>query len=432
METISVTTTEYEEQAFEQAVEENYRWNFMVNVLDATFFWFGVSFASGVTILPLYISYLTDNPVLIGLVPAIGQAGWLLPQLFTANYVERLPLKKPVVVRIGLVTERLPLLFMSLSALWLAAERPGMATVALLATHIWFVFGAGLIATAWQDMIAKVIPVDRRGRFYGIANFCGNGMGALGATGSALILERYPFPQNFALCFLLAFIFVFVSWLFIALTREPPLQSRKPRVSQWEYLRRLPAVLRSDANFSRFLLARVISSLGGMGIGFVSVYAIRHWGLPDGQVGVFTAVMLAAQTVCNLVFGFLADRHGHKLGLELAMMSGALAMAVAWLAPSPGWLYLTFAGIGATTAGFIISGMMIVFEFTGAEDRPTYIGLANTIGGAFSGIAPLLGGWIAGHWDYPLLFGIAFGLSFTGWAVLHWMVQEPRLARKRA
>ncbi len=431
MDTVTTTAT-YDEHSFERAIEKNYRWNFVVNVLDSTLFWFGLSFASGVTILPLYVSHLTDNPMLIGLVPAIGQAGWLLPQLFTANYVERLPCKKPMAVRIGLFSERLPVLFMALTTLWLAAERPTLALVAFFVTYAWFAFGAGLIATAWQDMIAKVIPVRRRGGFFGLANSAGTGMGVLGASGAALVLERYPFPQNFGWCFLVAFAFVLTSWFFLALTREPPLHSRKPRISQQEFWRHLPAILRADANFSRFLLVRITSGLGGMGVGFVAVYGIQNWGLPDSQVGVFTAVLLAAQTVFNLGFGLLADRFGHKLGLELATLSSALAMAAALLAPSPTWLYVSFAGIGATSAGFMISGLMIVFEFTGAEDRPTYIGLANTISGTFSGISPLLGGWIARHWGYQPLFAVALGLVLTASALLHWGVQEPRQAVERA
>ena len=90
-------------------VERNYRWNFAVNLLDGAFFWFGASFASSTTILPLFISKLTSDPLPIGLLAVIAQAAWFLPQLFTANLIERLARKKPVVVNLGLFLERLPL-----------------------------------------------------------------------------------------------------------------------------------------------------------------------------------------------------------------------------------------------------------------------------------------------------------------------------------
>ncbi|MCA9983586.1 MAG: hypothetical protein KDE59_04805, partial [Anaerolineales bacterium] len=36
-------------------VVANYRWNFSVNVADGAFFWFGASFISSTTIVPLFV-----------------------------------------------------------------------------------------------------------------------------------------------------------------------------------------------------------------------------------------------------------------------------------------------------------------------------------------------------------------------------------------
>ena len=43
------------------------------------------------------------------LLAVIAQSAWFLPQLFTANAVERLSRKKPVVVNLGLFLERMPI-----------------------------------------------------------------------------------------------------------------------------------------------------------------------------------------------------------------------------------------------------------------------------------------------------------------------------------
>ena len=45
-----------------------------------------------------------------------------------------------------------------------------------------------------------------------------------------------------------------------------------------------------------------------------------------------------------------------------------------------------------------------MYEFTEAENRPTYIGLANTIPGVAGALAPLIGGWLAGAVSYPGMF----------------------------
>ena len=78
----------------EQEIEKNYKHNFIVNIVDGTAFWFGASFFAYRTIFPVFIANLTDSEFAIAILSTIIATGWLLPQLFTANWVQRLPLKK--------------------------------------------------------------------------------------------------------------------------------------------------------------------------------------------------------------------------------------------------------------------------------------------------------------------------------------------------
>ena len=421
-------TASFDERAFDAEIERHYRWNFVVNTLDITCFWFGLSFVSASTILPLYVNHLTDSRLLIGLVATIAQSGWFLPQLFTAHYVERLPRKKPIVVNLGLFSERIPLIVMAASAFLFAGSHPPLALALFFLAFVWHTVGAGLVAIAWQDMIAKIIPLDRRGRFFGIASFSGTGLGTLGAALAVLLLDRFDFPHNFALCFLLGFASILASWGFLSLSREPPLPSNKEPTSPGEYWRHLPPILQVDRNFRGFLLNRILTGLGRMGLGFVAVYAVGRWHLPDSQAGLYTALTLVTQTVLNLLFGFMADRYGHKVVLELGAAAGALAMLTAWVAPSPVWFYLAFVGLGASSAAEVLSGILIVFEFARPDDRPTYIGLVNTTLGLFSGLSPLIGGWMASRMGYAPLFATAFVLIIMAFVILRWAVREPRWA----
>lgn len=415
-----------EETAYRAEVEKHFRWNFAVNVLDGAFFWLGINFAAPSTIMPLYVSHLTDNRVLIGLISAITGAGWYLPQLLTANYVEQMPVKKRLVVNVGLFSERLPFLVMALSVFLFARRSANWALLFFFLTLVWHTVGAGVVAISWQDMVAKVIPVNYRGRLLGLANFIGSATGLLGAALAAAVLARFPFPINFGICVSLTFAFLMASWFALALTREPPLHSRKPAVSLREYGRRLPAVLRNDRNFLMYLLSRVMAVFGKAGVGFVTVYAVQRWHLTDSQAGLYTTVLLAGQTAANLISGVVADRRGHKLVLESGLALLVLAMLVAVLAPAPVWMCAVFAALGALNATDLMSAIVLPMEFSSPDERPTYIGLANTIPGLFAAIAPLLGGWFAARTSYSALFLVAGMLSLLAWAILHWMVKEPR------
>jgi len=91
----------------EQHHRKHLRYNITVNVLDGSFFGFALGFASYVTVIPLFLSQLTDSAILIGLIPALHSFGWQFPQLFTANWVSRLRRFKPAVLFFT-IQERLP------------------------------------------------------------------------------------------------------------------------------------------------------------------------------------------------------------------------------------------------------------------------------------------------------------------------------------
>ena len=405
-------------------VEQNYRWNFSVNLLDGTSFWFGLSFFSAATIIPLFISQLTDSKFAIGLVAMIAQGAWFLPQLFTANAVERLARKKPVVVNLGFFLERFPVWLTALAAL-LAFWSPIGALLLFIFAYAWHGLGAGVIATAWQDMIARCFPVARRGRFMGVTMFLGAGSGMVAASLSAWFLEAFPFPLNFVYTFSLAALFITISWFFLALTREPVQPSTIPRQSSRQYWRALPDIVRQDENYRRFLMGRLLMAMGGMGIGFITVTAVKQWQVSNSTVGLYTLALLLGQTIGNLFFGLLADRSGHKLSLELSALAGMGAFLIAWLAPAANWYFAAFVLLGISTGSILVSGILVVMEFCAPEKRPTYVGLTNTGVGIVSMLAPLLGAVLAiqsEDWLFALC-ALFFLLSFI---VLRWRVQEPR------
>lgn len=405
-------------------VEHNYRWNFAVNLLDGAFFWFGASFMSASTILPLFVSKLTPSPLAIGLLAVLSQASWFLPQLFTANTVERLARKKAVVVNLGLFLERLPVWGLVLAAI-IAADSPALALAIFFICFAWHGLGAGSLGTAWQDLIARMFPVERRGRFLGLTNFVGAGTGAIGAVASTWLLQNLSYPTNFTVLFLIAATAILISWGWLALAREPVQKGAASATSIREYLAGLPDLLRRDHNFRRFLMARGLMALAGMGSGFVTVSALKRWQVPDSTAGLYTIAFLAGQTLGYIVFGFLSDRRGHKLALELAILASTIGFALTWLAPIPEWYFAAFALFGIGSSAVVGSAMLVVMEFCEPERRPTYIGITSTSIGVIGIVAPLIGAGLASM-SYDALFAVCVAIDVVALAMMHWRVQDPR------
>jgi MFS family permease len=408
-------------------VDRNYRWNFTVNLLEAAAFVPGAAFMSSAAVLPLFVSKLTQGPLALGLLAMIAQSAWFLPQLFTANAVERLARKKPVVVNLGFFLERLPVWLMPFGAL-VALQSPVLALVIVLGAYAWHGLGAGAVGPAWQDMIARCFPVHRRGRFLGTAMFAGTAAGAVASLASAWLLRSYSFPTNFVYSFGCAAFLITVSWAFIALTREPVQPGRTVHQSTRQHLASLPDLLRGDVNFRRFLLTRSLMALGSMGYGFLTVAAVQRWSVADSVAGLFTGAYLVGETCGNLAFGFLADRHGHKRSLELGTLAAALGYGLALLAPAPDWYFAVFVLLGVVHAAVVVPGILVVMEFAAPDRRPPYVGITNTGVGLVSIVAPLLGAALASI-SYGWLFGVACVINLAALALFHWWVREPRHVR---
>ncbi len=414
------------EVALPHQAEKNLRWNFSVNLVDIIFITLGLSIVSRDTVMPLLVSQLTDSKIAVGLIPAIFSLGFYLPQLLTANFTEGLRYKKPFVMWIGGLCERIPYALIGGAVLLFAVDMPLAALVVVLLGLGASAFGAGIATPAWFDMIAKVIPVSRRGIWSGSGHSVGAMLGIVGALFAGQILERYAFPLNFAILFAIASTALAISWGGLALNREPPSEIAAERVPIRRYLRRLPAVLRNNRNYTRFLVGRTTIQLGTMANGFFLLYGIERFGVSGATVGTLTAVLVATQAVMNLVWGVVGDRWGHKVVLAGAALGMALASILALFATSWIWLIPIFILVGVYTAADMVSALNIILEFCSPHERPTYIGLTNTLLAPVVTLAPLIGGWLATWGGYPTLFVTALAVALVGWFLLSFWVQEPR------
>ena len=411
---------------YAEEIRRNFKFNFTVGLLDVSTFMFGYSFMSPAAVMPIYITHFTKDPLVISLISVITTAGFLVPQIFTSNVVERAPLKKYFPFKLGFFLERVPVTLLAPSVLLLATRSPSLALFVFFLLIAWQNIGAGSTMVGWQDMIAKIIPVQSRGKFFGLSNFLGNFTGILGASVVSWLLLRFDFPNGFAISFGIASLFILISWVFLGLSREPRDLTSKPVVSHKDYFKSLPATIRGNPNFKRYLWTQIVAAFGMMASGLLLVYVIDRWAVSDGQAATYNIALLLGQSAANLLLGFLADRKGHKMVMEIGISANILVLVLALLAPSPVWFYGVFALRGMTQSASFISGLSLPLEFSDAENRPTFIGLANTIPGIAGTVAPLLAGGLAKTLGYPVLFTVCAVLAIAAFGMMKWLVKDPR------
>lgn len=403
----------------------NLKHNYTANIGDGAFFGFGVGFASYTTVIPLFISTLTSSATLIGLIPAIHNMGWQLPQLLIANRISKMERMKPFVMFMT-INERIPIFGLGILALLLSRMSTTAAVIISFILLIWQGLGAGFTANAWQIMISKVIPGNILATFFGTQSAGANLLASLGAFVAGLILVAIKPPFDFATCFLITTALYTLSWFFLNMTREKPSVVKSETITTRPLWHDIKLILKNDQSFRNFLISRFFSQFGMMATAFYSVYAVKVLGMNSIQIGIMTSILLITQVVANPLLGRLSDKWSRKWVLVIGSLSSAVSALLALVIKDSNLFAIPFILFGIAATAFWTIGITISLEFGEEIQRPTYVGMANTLISPATILAPLIGGILADSLGYPVTFITSAVLALISAVILVVLVKDPR------
>ncbi|MGD2103760.1 MAG: MFS transporter [Anaerolineae bacterium] len=396
----------------------NYRWNFLAFVVDYVFFGVAISFVRPDSVLPAFIRQFTRSAPVIGLVSTVWNGCWLLPQVVSARWINDKPRKKPYLM-VGM-SGRVAFWVIGL-ALWLGLGRNPEATLLLFFVCLGlFTITDGLASVAWFDMLARAIPVERRGRLIGVAQIV-SGLAGLGVgwvithiLGSA----RFSFPTDYALIFTLAGVAFIPSTLALILLRESQAEQEEASRDRRPHNGWITPLLH-DRTFRRLMGCRVLVGMISLVTPFYVVHATDVLNLSQAIVGSFVAAQQAAGVAAGALLGWVSDRWGpsRSIGIGSAVsIVGPLFALVAHVADGDLIVRaypLVYVALGVYQSSTMLGFYNYLLEIAPDDVRPSYIGLGNTILGVLT-LAPTVGGWLLEATSYTALFAITVGLALLG------------------
>jgi MFS family permease len=404
------------------------RRNFWLGVANGVFYAGADALTDSSLVLTYFTSLLTNSKFLVGLVAPVRIGGWFLPQLLVSGFIQRQERKLRIYAQLS-VPRSLSWALMVLF-LWFVGDRSTL--LGLFFTFlIVYSLAEGLAGLSFMDVVGKVVPLHRRGAFFGARRLLGGvlALAASGVVGWALS-ERagLTFPHNFALLFGLSF--VSISLAFYSFTRidepfEPVTHERISVSAQLQRARRLP---RRNPSYGRFLMARVLMVVADMAVPFYVVFAKECLDAPPGLVGVYLSTTTVSALLANLWAARTSDRHGNRRLLLVACLVGLASPAVALIFDwwrGPALLFaVAFALNGVYNTAAWVAHTNFLLEIAPAGDRPIYVGTANTLVG-MAILASSGGGALVDWLGFGVLFGLALAvlLLATGVAM---SIREPR------
>lgn len=419
-------------QADKPTARRHLTWNFGWGASTGALYELGIAFIDTSTIVPAFLGNLTGSSLIVGAAESLRRYGWLVPQLFVANYAQGRRYRKPIYLFAGF--GRAACIALLAGTLFVTG---GVTSGWLLAMFFvaWtgYSFISGVAGVPYNDIVGRVIPSERRSTFLSI-RFLGGGILAAGAgllivggTPPALLARKaqFPFPTNYGLIFGLGAASLTLSSLAFSLIREPPAPVEAERQPFTDFLRAGWAILQRDRQFRLFYAYQLFAGVTAMALPFYVLQARQVSGLPESAVGTLLAAQQVGNVISNPVWGGWGDRLG-KLSLLkglswAATVSPAVALVIpfwpaSWLPHSRPFLLVgygvVFFFIGALLSGEIIGHISYLMEISPDALRADYSGYMSTFVAPVR-LLPLLAGVLVDLISFQVLFAVAL-LSVVG------------------
>ncbi len=411
------------EADFESFVQENLKRNYRANFVHGMLGLTGFRLIYAPTIIPAYVHLLTGSAAMVGVGQALLQLGAVLSPIIGAARIEHRKRILPYAIRVGTLM-RVQVLGLALAG-WFLAGLP------LLIATMTFFFLLGIFTgtqrVAFQMLVAKVIPIRRRGRLQAWRNLTGG----LIAAGLAYFAGRYfiegdVLGNGYATTFFLAFVLTSLGLVVLQLLLvEPELPEVRAQMPFFERLREFPQLL-ADRDFAWFMVAQGLAVAGRAATPFYILYAGQHLGLDGSTIGLLSFAFLGADTLSNLLWGYLGDRVGFRLSFLVAILVWILAVMSLLSADSQAGFLISFIGLGAAASGYMMSALTMVLEFGSREDIPMRLALSATVEGAIAAAGPIAAGVLVVTLGYRPLIIVTLAFLACAFWVLLFRIREPR------
>lgn len=415
---IHQTKIEYDNQ-----VESNLKRNFLASLAHGMLGLTGFRLMHAPTFVPAYIFLLSNSNVAVGLALGAQFIGMAISSIWSATLIEHRPQVMNVVYSVGWLM-RLQIFLLALSAYFLKDNTALFLACIFLAL---FGFFGGMQGVAFNFLMSKIIPVNKRGRLIGLRNFLGGLIAsAVAYLGGEYLVEVNAFGNGYASTFMLAFILTSIGISALSFIREPVSTNvRKIKSSFLERLKDIPSILNADQEFRKFFYARALGAFGTSAIPFYILYSNKYIELSGANIGYFSLAFLLSQTFSNLIWGKIADNKGYRLVFILSV--GIWCASTAYLAINSSLIpfIIAFCGLGAGFGGYQVASQNFVLEFGKSEDLPMLIAISDTASHLMMAFGPLIGGLIANAFGYEHIFALAIIVKIISLYLIY-KTKDPR------
>ncbi len=382
------------------------------NVSHAFFLSLAITIAEPSTVLPLIVSYFSDNIIMVGLFASLLRGGAIVIQLYAAFHAQAYKRVLPYLGKVFFF-RWVSWLLIGLSIYFIGDANKSLTLFLIGVGLFFFSFSAGFGAIYFKELQAKLFSKKYRGKTMANRQIAGAIASILSAGVTGYVLSNFEAPDSYAYLFMTSSIFMAIGFYSFVTIEEPA----KEKISQKEknfslFVKNAITLLKEDKRLQQQIIVIFLSFSYFLSMPFVILHANASITLTGWMLGGFIMVQMLGSIIGST---FLWRKiFNYEKMLSLAFVFMIFAFGVALFANDLYGYALVFLLLGIGLDGINISSMNLVIEIAPEEKRPIYTALQTNIT-SIGLFFPILGGVLLKYLgDYQLIYTISIVLLVLG------------------
>ncbi len=347
-------------------------------------------------ILSWLITFLGGSATVIGLLVPFREAGALLPQLFTAGTIRKMPMRK-VAWTLGSIGQGISAIAIGLSAIFISGEKSGWWILFFLTI---LALSRSICSVSYKDVLGKTVSKSRRGTSTGLAS----SLAAAIVIGFAFLMSLDIFPRLTVVLtgiFIAGGAWIAAAGLMITVQEEPgnTADGKSTLKELWDNL----TLLKTETQLKRFIITRALLTATALAPPFMVAAANQDSLNNIGGLGILIIASSLSALFSSFVWGRLSDKSSRKVLCYAGSIAAfaLVATAIAHYSDLIGAkLVLPILLFLLMTAyqGVRLGRSTHLVDMATPDTRAAYTALSNSViglvliaGGAFSLVAAIFG-----------------------------------------
>jgi len=401
--------------------EKNAKRTYIIFIWHGAFLALTMSMLDFSIVFPALISNLTESKMIFGLLFSVMLGTPLIFNIILSSFMHTHRYKKKILL-LGIYLRSFSFLGMAIFTWFFGKQFPMLVVASFFFWIFLFAISGGFAGMAYTDIIGKLVKKGKRGKLFASKQFAAGAFSFL--VGMVILniftLHKMPFPHNYSITLIIGFVGLLIASIAFWFIREPPsIIEDKEKESFRLFIKKVPAILKKDSNFTRFIIVENMSSFSLMILPFYLLFAKDTFGINDTYVGRYLIIQTIGAILSNLLWGMISNKWGSKMIVRACILIGGLVPILALILSRFGPNYYS---IVFFLVGFLISGRPVGFEsylldMAPSESRIIYLGIRGTMS-IFIVILPIMGAYFITYMGYYFTFIIVTVVMFTAFLLL--------------